>query len=302
MSKKPTSTNHIATPSKNCFNSFTVIHVHNEAMLKVLYKIDNVTIQEIIEFNSKFLKKNVIVFDIFRHPIEHKMSLFFEIIDTFHFNVGINDAKKLTVEKMINRFNKIYPHIVQEDYFQTIYGITDLITSEFDPIKGYMLVTSDSGVKYVKLRLCDATKKWSSILTEILEQPVVVVKDNMTSSKKIINKLYEDFKGAYLLPINYFDLLQETSFPYLSNFEKDVYFERWQNTGSAFLPYTPDEYTLYLEISKENKHLNQYQTNHYLDSGCECPECCEKRAKLLSSVTKKKDKPKPKKHFSLTFL
>ena len=56
---------------------FVVIHVHNEAMLKVLYKIDNVTIQDIIEFNSKVLKKNVIVFDIFRHQIEHKMSIFF---------------------------------------------------------------------------------------------------------------------------------------------------------------------------------------------------------------------------------
>ena len=64
-------------------NKFTVLHIHNEIMLKVLYNITNITVVEIIRYN-KFLGKTVFVFDIFRSPIEQKMSSFFEnIIDLY---------------------------------------------------------------------------------------------------------------------------------------------------------------------------------------------------------------------------
>jgi hypothetical protein len=70
-------------------NKITVIHLHNDVMLKVLFNITNTTVNEIIHFN-KFLGKNVYVFDIYRTPVEHKMSSFFENIDTFHFNTSID--------------------------------------------------------------------------------------------------------------------------------------------------------------------------------------------------------------------
>ena len=60
-------------------HKFTVHHIHNEIMLKVLYNITNITVLEIIKYN-KFLGKRVYVFDIFRSPIEQKMSSYFENI------------------------------------------------------------------------------------------------------------------------------------------------------------------------------------------------------------------------------
>ena len=57
-------------------DKITVLHLHNEIMLKVLYNITDVTINEIIQYNKQ-LGKKVYVIDIFRTPIEHKMSSLF---------------------------------------------------------------------------------------------------------------------------------------------------------------------------------------------------------------------------------
>ena len=46
----------------------------------MLYNITNITVLEIIKYNN-FLGKRVYVFDIFRSPIEQKMSSYFENID-----------------------------------------------------------------------------------------------------------------------------------------------------------------------------------------------------------------------------
>jgi uncharacterized protein (UPF0218 family) len=55
---------------------FTVLHVHGEEMLKTIYNID-VSINEIINYNSS-LGKNIYVIDIYRTPIERKISEFFQ--------------------------------------------------------------------------------------------------------------------------------------------------------------------------------------------------------------------------------
>ena len=69
----------------SAFNKFTVLHIHNELMLKVLCNIDNIKIIDIIEYN-KNLGKNVYVFDIYRSPIEQKISQYFEKLSIYHFN------------------------------------------------------------------------------------------------------------------------------------------------------------------------------------------------------------------------
>jgi DNA polymerase-3 subunit alpha len=73
-------------------DKLTILHLHNEIMLKVLYNITDVTINEIIQYNKQ-LGKKVYVIDIFRTPVEHKMSSLFENIDTFHFNTTVDDLK-----------------------------------------------------------------------------------------------------------------------------------------------------------------------------------------------------------------
>jgi hypothetical protein len=64
---------------------FSVIHIHDEEMLKVLGHINGITVNEIILYN-KHLGKNVYVIDVFRSPIERKISTYFEKIGAYHFN------------------------------------------------------------------------------------------------------------------------------------------------------------------------------------------------------------------------
>ena len=45
-------------------DKLTILHLHNEIMLKVLYNITDVTINEIIQYNKQ-LGKKIYVFDIF---------------------------------------------------------------------------------------------------------------------------------------------------------------------------------------------------------------------------------------------
>ena len=63
---------------------YTVLHIHNEEMLKKLYDID-VSINDLIQYNSS-LGKNIYVIDIYRVPIEQKISVFFEKLEKIHFN------------------------------------------------------------------------------------------------------------------------------------------------------------------------------------------------------------------------
>lgn len=52
-----------------------IIHIHDEEMLKVLANITDITVNEIILFN-KYLGKDVYVINVYRSPIERKISAF----------------------------------------------------------------------------------------------------------------------------------------------------------------------------------------------------------------------------------
>lgn len=290
-SAKCGSTSLVSSLRLSCFEQYTVIHLHNDTMLKIMYKIHDVTIQEIIEFNRS-LNKTIYVFDIFREPIEHKMSLYFEILDTFHFNVNGNnsdDLKTLTLEKIVKRFNLLFPHIVYLDYFESVYKFQAEIEEKpvFDFEKGYMHFEDSNGVNYIKLRLRDANTKWSSILSQLLKNNIWVVKDNITSaSKRPMHKFYEQFKKTYKLPINYFKELADMPLTYLDAAEKQQYLDKWLEFSDPTTtePFTDEQYRLYVEISKENKHISQCHLNHYLDNGCDCKSCCEKRNQMRQSL------------------
>ncbi len=65
--------------------SYNIIHIHDEIMLSVLTGIDGISVNNIIEYLAS-IGKNVYVIDIYRTPIERKMSEFFEKIAQYHFN------------------------------------------------------------------------------------------------------------------------------------------------------------------------------------------------------------------------
>ena len=267
-------------------NKFTVIHVHNESMISILCGIKDITINEIIEYN-KSLGKNVYVIDIYRSPIEQKISLYFEEIATIHFNTTEEHINKMNPQNLINRFNNIFPYIESKDHFKNVYNIGVDYSEPFDFNKKYSL-KEVNGIKYIKLRLKDSSTDWSRILKELLNIDIVIVKDYETE-QKIIKEAFSIFKRDYLIPSNFFEIIKEnnTLKQYYSEEERNEYISNWTNKQTVDVVfYTALEYALYRTISNENIGYNVLQSNHYMDTGCTCRACTYKRTNIIRKLNK----------------
>ena len=116
---------------------FNIIHIHDEEMLRVLSNISGVTVNEIIQFN-KYLGRDVYVIDVYRSPVERKISAFFEKVGVYHFNTTDENVNTYNFGKVINRFNKLFPHIANGDHFMDVYDIP--LPQTFDFQKKYLLL------------------------------------------------------------------------------------------------------------------------------------------------------------------
>ena len=263
---------------------FSVIHVHGETMLNVLYNIHNITINQVIEYNRS-LGKNVYVIDIYRSPIEQQMSLYFEELASIHFNTTEEHINKMNPLNLIKRFNNIFPHIGTTDYFKNVYNIGHDYSSPFDFSKKYIL-KDINGIKYIKLRLKDSDTEWSRILKELLHTNINIVKDYETDNK-IIKEAYATFKKNYMIPSNLFHLIKSDKSLqyYYSEQERNEYINSWENKVTLdVISYTKIEYALYKSISYENIGYNVFQSNHYMDTGCTCRACNYKRNNIIHKI------------------
>lgn len=268
-------------------NTFNVIHIHDEEMLRVLGNITNITVNEIILYNH-FIGKEVYVIDVYRSPVERKISTFFEKIDCYHFNNFCNEVNKYDIHKFFNRFDKIFPYIGNGDHFIDTYNIS--IPSQFNFENKYLHI-KDHGINYIKLRLKDSDY-WEDILTKILKETVKIVKDYETV-KKPIKDSYLRFKQGYKIPINFLEDLDKCPYLnyYYSESEKLEYLNEWKEKSKDYVSsFTADEYKIYEYISIDNNHLDIIQRRHYLDEGCRCKGCRIKRfntrQKILNGETK----------------
>lgn len=262
-------------------NHCSIIHMHDEEMLKVLGHIHGITINEIILFN-KSLGRDVYVIDVYRSPIERKISAYFEKIGAYHFNNTDSKVNTYNVDKIINRFNKIMPHLATGDHFIDKYNIT--IPEKFDYINKYLLV-QENGINYIKLRLKDADI-WATILTNLLGFKICMVKD-YESSNKPIKDIYTAFKNTYRIPVNLLNDINNCK--YLNYFyspdELTEYYNQWlQLSTTDFISYTTEEYKMYEELTIENSHLDYIQINHYMDEGCLCKACDVKRSSVANQL------------------
>ncbi len=262
-------------------NKISVIHIHDEEMLRILGNVTGITINEIILFN-KHLGRDVYVIDVYRSPIERKISAFFEKIGSYHFNNKDELVNKYNVTKVINRFNNIFPHIANGDHFMDKYNIP--IPDTFDYDQKYVLV-KDNGINYIKLRLKDSDS-WSNILTRIFGFQIVTIKD-YESTNKPINDLYRRFKNVYKIPSNFLNELTNCKYLnyYYSEVERSEYIDQWTKKTDPFVePYTLEQYKMYEQLTIENSHIDYIQLNHYMDEGCLCKACCIKRSEVAGKL------------------
>lgn len=254
--------------------SYNIIHIHDNIMLSVLTDIHDVTVNDIIEYLGK-KEKRVFVIDIYRTPIERKISEFFEKISPYHFNNTEENISKYSLKRITDRFNKVFPYLaVGEHYFEK-YNIAEPIMFNFET--KYTLQEINN-IKYIKLRLCDVNL-WGSILSKLLKSDIVIVNDYSTETKNI-GELYKIFKTNYKLPINFFDLMEKCKYLefYYSVDERKKYLNEWRmRIEEKFIPYTEDEYKFYVMLYLENQYINDIQQDHYIDDGCCCDLCKNKR-------------------------
>lgn len=260
---------------------FNIIHIHDEEMLRILSNISGVTVNEIIQFN-RHLGKDVYVIDVYRSPVERKISAYFEKVGVYHFNTSDETVNSYNVNTVINRFNKIFQHIANGDHFMDVYNIPLPQTFDFD--KKYLL-QEYNGIKYIKLRLKDASS-WSDILTNIFSIKICAIKD-YESINKPIKDLYMKFKEQYRVPSNFLSEIMNCRYLnyYYSPSEIQEYIGQWNIKSTiSFTPYTENEYKMYEELTIENAHLDYIQVNHYMDEGCLCKACFIKRQQMASKI------------------
>jgi hypothetical protein len=263
------------------------IHIHDENMLNILtqYKnYHNVTILDIIYYNSS-IGKNVFVIDVYRTPVERKLSDYFENISNFHFNNNEEFIINYDNNKIIDRFNSIFPHIANIEYFNDIYNIDVPTSFDFD---NKFIMTINQNVKFIKIRLQDSNH-WGQILTHLLGFEVLIIKDYITENKKI-GILYNRIKNEYKIPINFLEYIQNDKYFlfYNSPLERELYLTSLANNQTNFfLPFSDSEFKFYLKISNQNQYHNFIQRNHYLDLGCICNACSNKRFNIITKIKKR---------------
>ena len=121
---------------------YSVVHIHDDTMLSVLTGINNVTVNEIINYLASKGKK-VYVIDVYRTPIERKMSEFFEKISPYHFNNTEENISKYTIKRISDRFNKLFPYLALGEHYFDKYNIANPI--EFDMEKKYTIQEINNG-------------------------------------------------------------------------------------------------------------------------------------------------------------
>lgn len=269
---------------------YKVLHIHDESMLQVLTGVQGVTVNEIIQYNQS-IGRNVFVIDVYRSPIERKMSEYFDKLSSFHFNNTEDRIMHYDLRRLSVRFNNIFMHIANGDHYLDKFTNLDKPNSfHFDD--KYLLQTAQ-GITYIKLRLKDSTE-WGRILSQLLDAEITIINDYETEKKKTGN-LYKQFKEFYKIPVNYLNVLQNCPYLnyYFSQQEKEEYISGWKQNQSEdiFIGYTDKEYEVYKDICIENQWYKDIQYDHYLDEGCRCQACCRKRRSIVVKA-RKGDPPK----------
>jgi hypothetical protein len=263
--------------------SYNIIHIHDEVMLSVLTGNTGVSVNNIIEHLAS-KGKNVYVIDVYRTPIERKMSEFFEKISPYHFNNSEENINNYSIKRVSDRFNKVFPHIENQDHYFDKYNIENPIPFDFE---NKYTIQNINGINYIKIRLCDS-HLWQQILSSIFQTDIVIIKDYQTEDKKI-GELYNRFKSEYKIPENFFDIIKSCKYFkfYYSIPERNEYLNHWKTRlDNEFIPYTLSEFTFYMQLCLENQHINDVQIEHYIDNGCFCNYCSIKRRDIFFKAKK----------------
>jgi hypothetical protein len=241
---------------------------------------------DIINYNES-LGREIFVFDIYRDPIERKMSEFFGKLASFHFNAEINEIENYCMERLSKRFNNIFPYIGKDDHFLEKYvPIFNDIPKRFDFSKKVLHIKKNN-INFLKIRLRDY-ENWNNILSPILKINIYPIVDNRRVTLEL-KDLYTKFKNEYKIPTNLFDLVKnDKSFTYyLSPEEGFNYVKKYKNRLTSDCEhFSIEQYNAYTFVSSENQKNIDIESDHYFDEGCQCDYCQQIRATTIFRLQK----------------
>jgi hypothetical protein len=205
-------------------NRFDSVKLHNNNYWQNELK-NHKTIFETINQSSLNYEK-IYIIDVYRTPIERKISSFFQNI-----NVHLPNYNEFSIEEMIQFFNKELIYTLEE--YHSINEVFDYYNIEkfnsFNFKKKYNMITRDNKI-FIKLLFSDLNN-WDTILSEIFGKKIFICSDNLTESKTIY-ELYFKFKELYKVPKRYIyrQLLNDIEFKIYNTKDQQVkYINNWIN-------------------------------------------------------------------------
>lgn len=176
-----------------------------------------------IKYSS--LNKKVYIIDVYRTPIERKMSSFFENI-----RHHIPEYKNKSCEVLIDIFNTYLIKNSIEEY-HSINEILDEHKIEhfkkFDFQKRYN-IKEVGNLVFIKLLFNDI-KTWNILLSDIFNKKIILHNNNLTENKEVY-ELYKEFKTKYIVPKAYIEsiLMNDIEFKiYNTQEEQYNYINNW---------------------------------------------------------------------------
>tara|TARA_R110000868_G_scaffold261405_4_gene519547 strand:- start:1842 stop:2414 length:573 start_codon:yes stop_codon:yes gene_type:complete len=165
----------------------TVNHLHNKRDYKFLH--NNMSLDILDEITKHSKEKPTYVIDAYRERNSRKISSFFQNIN---YHIG-GDWKKFSLVQLMNEFKKIYDDLENYEAIDEVFNHFNipLLTPNDEPYT----VVKQGNLILVKLKFSHI-EDWGTHLTEIFQQPITIVKDNLTKDKEIY-PLYCLFKSVF---------------------------------------------------------------------------------------------------------
>jgi len=205
-------------------NNFSVTHLHSLTTKGMFFsEIDaNNTIEVLEKSCEKY--ENVYIIDVYRTPIERKISSFFQNISSH-----LSCYDKLCISEIISFFNDRLLSEIENyhpiDEILNQYNIP--LFNNFDFEKKYNIVKKDNKI-FIKLLFKDIDE-WSNILSTIFNKNIVIHNNNLTKYKPIYN-LYKQFNENYRVPQGYINdyIINDNAFKIYNTKEEQIkYINVW---------------------------------------------------------------------------
>lgn len=185
-------------------NGYKVIKIHREEYYNDVHKDKyKMPMYKLINLSRK--EKNIAFIDVYRLPIERKISSFFQNI-----NLHIPDYETKSIQELIDLFNSKYLYELEEYHsINEVMGHYHVpLFEQFNFKKRYVMKTHENMI-FIKLHFNDISK-WNQILSSITGKKIMM-KSNNISSEKYYKDIYKQFKDQYKLPIDYLLIIENNN-------------------------------------------------------------------------------------------